>query len=231
MKISIQIRTIVGTALGLLAFYGVAAGDESAGGDSVVAFEDSFERSELGDPWSIIIPSFSIEDGRLIGREVPERNHTSISRVPLAFRNGVFEFSFRLVDAEGLHFVINDQNCEEAHSGHICRVSFSPTQVKISDDRDGAFRKDLYQAFRDSGRTTKRIFIDTSIPFSFDSEQWYKARINLIDDQMKVMIDGTSIGSFRSPGIAHPTKTDIGFVTKGNIVEIDDVRVSNIGDE
>ena len=228
METRTQFRAIIGTAFGMLALCGVATGNASTEPKNVVVFEDSFERSELGHPWSIIIPSFSIEDGRLICREVPERNHTSISRVPLAFRNGVFEFSFRLTDAQGLHFVINDQNCEEAHSGHICRVSISPTQVRISDDRDGAFRKDLYQAFRDSGRTSKRIFIDSNIPFSFDSEQWYKARINLTNDQMEVMIDGKPIGSFRSPGIAHPTKTDIGFVTKGNVVEIDDLRVSNI---
>lgn len=231
MKMRRQGRTIIGTLVGVLAFGGVALGDESAAADSIVVFEDSFERSELGDPWRIIVPSFWIEDGRLVAHEEAERKHTTISRVPLDFRNAVFEFSFRMVDAEGLHLVINDQNCEEAHSGHICRVSLSPSLVKISDDLNGAFRKDQYRAFIESGRTIKRDLVDTSIPVSFDAETWYKVRVNLIDDVMEVVIDGKSVGSFRSPGIGHPSKTDFGFVTKGNIVEIDDVRVTMKRDE
>ena len=46
-----------------------------------------------------------------------------------------------------------------------------------------------------------------------------------------MLIDGESIGSFKSPGIGHPTKTDFGFVTKGNIVEVDDLRVFRLEDE
>jgi hypothetical protein len=167
-------RTIIAILLGLLAFCGVAAGNESAGDDNrIVVFEDSFDRSELGESWRIIVPSFSIKDGRLVGQEVPERKHNTISRVPLAFRNAIFEFSFRLTDGKGLHLVINDENYEKAHVGHICRVSFSPSQVSISDDRDGAFRKDQYRAYLDSGRTIDRILLNKKSPISFDSEQWY----------------------------------------------------------
>lgn len=226
MKMRRQGRTIFRAAIGHLAFLGLMTSGESAESEGTLVFEDSFERSELGDPWRILIPSFKIEDGKLIGREVPERNHTSISRVPLEFRNAVFEFSFRLTDAEGLHFVINDTNYEPAHSGHICRVSISSSQVRISDDREGAFRKDQYDAFLKSGRTLKRVMMEKFLPYEFDSEQWYNARIVLIDDQIEVIINGESIGSYSSPGIGHPTKTDFGFVTKGNIVEIDDLRVT-----
>jgi hypothetical protein len=221
-------RTIINTALGLSAFCGVTAVTESAEPDNVVVFEDSFERSELGDRWRIIVPSFSIEDGRLVGQEEPERKHNTISRVPLVFRNAVFEFSFRLTDGEGLHLVINDENYEKAHAGHICRVSFSPSHVRISDDRDGAFRKDLYQAFLASGRTTERYLLDKQIPKSLDPKQWYKGRIVLIGDQIEVMIDEERIGSFRSPGIGHPTKSDFGFATVGKMIELDDVRVTRM---
>jgi len=231
MNMRRESRIIFGTMLGLLAFCGVAAGIESAGENNRVVFENSFDRSELGDPWRIIVPSFSIKDGRLVGHQASEQAHTTISRIPLAFRNGVFEFSFSLTDGEDLHFVLNDQNCEEAHSGHICRVTFFATQVRISDDRNGAFRDDQYRAFIASGRTIKRDLFDTSIPVSLDSEKWHKVRIKLIDDVMEVLIEGKSIGSFRSPGIGHPTKTDFGFVTKGKIIEIDDVRVTKMRDE
>ncbi|MBL9190445.1 MAG: hypothetical protein JNK23_23395 [Opitutaceae bacterium] len=226
MKMSREGRTIICAMLGFLAVCGATDGNEPAKGDNIVVFEDSFERSELGDPWRIIIPSFSIKDGRLVGHEVPERKHTTISRVPLAFRNAVFEFSFRLTDGESLHLVLNDETCEKAHAGHICRVSFSASQVRISDDRDGAFRKDLYQAFLASGRKGERLLLGESFPQALDAKRWYRARVALNDDQMEVLIDGKRIGSFRSPGISHPTKSDFGFVTKGNIVEIDDVRVT-----
>ncbi len=224
-------RSIFYITFGWLAIFGIGASGESADSEGVVVFEDSFERTELGDPWRILIPSFTIKDGRLIGHEVPERKHTSISRVLLDFRNAVFEFSFRIADAEGLHLVINDTNYEPAHAGHICRVSFSPSEVKISDDREGAFRKDLYQAYLKSGRTIERYLVQEVIPKSFDSEQWYRARVILVGEKIELMIDGEVIGSFELPGIGQPTKTDFGFVTKGNIVEIDDVRVTKLGDE
>lgn len=230
MKTGLPLVTILSATLGWGAFSGVAAGDTPAGIEGHLVFEDNFERTELGDPWRIIIPSFTIEEGRLMGREVPERKHTSISRVPCEFRNAVFEFSFRMTDAEGLHFVINDQDYEPAHSGHICRVSFSPSQVRISDDREGAFRADQYRAFLDSGRTLQRVMMEKFIPKTFDAERWYQARIVLIDERIEVLIDGESIGSYASTGMGHPTKSDFGFVTKGNLVEIDDVRVTKLGD-
>ncbi len=105
-----------------------------------------------------------------------------------------------------------------------------PSELKISDDREGAFRKDLYQAYLKSGRTIERYLLQEVTPKTFDSERWYRARVVLVGEKIEVMIDGEFIGSFESPGIGQPTKTDFGFVTKGNIVEIDDVRVTKLGD-
>jgi hypothetical protein len=122
--------------------------------------------------------------------------------------------------------VFNDENYEKAHAGHICRVSLSASQVRISDDREGTFRKDLYQAFLASGRKGERLLLGKTIPQSLETTRWYSAQVVLKEDQIEVLIDGKSIGSFRSPGIGHPTKSDFGFVTKGNIIEIDDVRVT-----
>lgn len=48
---------------------------------------------------------------------------------------------------------------------------------------------------------------------------------------MEVMIDETLIGSYRSPGIGHPTKTDFGFATVGGTIEMDDVRVTMLSQE
>lgn len=218
--------------MGLLLACGIATADESPAQNSIVAFQDSFERSELGDRWRLVTPSFSIRDGRLLGHEEPERRHVAVCRSPLPFRNGVFEFTFRMTDGESVHFVINDQNCDDAHAGHICRVSFTPTQVRISDDREGAFELIWYKAYLDSGRTLDRRKQlkgrELIIPHQLDTKQWNKTRIVLIDDEITVAINDKSIGSFRSPGIGHPTKTDFGFAVKGNTLEFDDVRVSNV---
>ncbi len=229
MKMRTQRMDILRTGLGLLLLCGIAAGEEPAAVDSKPVFEDSFNRSELGDRWHIVTPSFSIRDGRLLGHEEPARHHVAVCRVRLPFRNGVFEFSLRLTDGENVNFVINDQNCEQAHAGHICRVSFTPTQVRISDDREGAFRKDWYEQYLKSGRTLdRREQLDGRekfIAYPIDSAQWYRVRIVLTDDEIAVTMNDRSIGSFRSPGIAHPTKTDFGFAVKGNALEIDDLRV------
>ena len=164
-------------ALGLLILCGVAVGNESAVGDNTVAFEDSFERSELGDRWLVVTPSFSIHDGRLVGHEEPDRNHVAVSRVPLAFRNGIFEFSFRLTDGKNINFVINDKNYKQAHAGHICRVAISSSLVRISDDREGAFRKDLYKAFLESGRNCRRTYLKDAGRSLGCSQEFWKLEI------------------------------------------------------
>ena len=68
-----------------------------------------------------------------------------------------------------------------------------------------------------------------TFPQSLESKLWYRTLIVSKEDQIEVLIDGKTLGSFRSPGIGHPVKSDFGFVTKGNMIEIDEVRVTKLG--
>tara|TARA_R110002049_G_scaffold72490_6_gene187412 strand:+ start:105678 stop:106310 length:633 start_codon:yes stop_codon:yes gene_type:complete len=195
-----------------------------------IVFQDSFERKQLGDDWLVILPSFTIRDGRLLGHEEPERGHGAVCRAPVEFQNGKFEFSFRLTDGQSFNFVVNDKNCKEVHAGHICRVSISAKLVRISDDREGAMRNDLFAALRDPKQNLDRRKVlkdrEILIPNTLAADQWHHVSISIVDDQMSVTIDGKQIGQLKSPGIAHATKTDFGFTVVGNEIEFDDVRMS-----
>jgi len=50
------------------------------------------------------------------------------------------------------------------------------------------------------------------------------AKIN--DDTLTVSIDGKEVGSFASPGIAHPTKRMLRLSIPRNVV-VDDVKIYN----
>lgn len=193
-----------------------------------LVFEDSFERATIGDDWSIPIKTFSIKDGRLVGHEEPARGHGAVIRVRKPFKNAVIGFSFRMVDGKAFNFVVNDKNCKSVHAGHICRVVFTPTRIRIADDKEGAMKNEIFVARKDPKRKDEmRAFLkDKSSTIARKvNKDWHKASISIVGDTMSVKLDGQAIGKFASPGIAHPTKTDFGFTVTGNEIEFDDIKM------
>ncbi len=195
-------------------------------------FEDSFEREMLGDRWQVPIKFFSIRNGRLLGQEDPARGHGAVTRAVVPFRNAVIEFAFRFTDGKSFNLVINDKACKSVHAGHICRVSFSPTRVRIADDKEGFMKNEVFAIRQDKARRAEVQQLlngrDVIIPNKLAAGQWHRATVTIADDTMSVRVDGESIGSLTSSGIAHPTKTDFGFTVIGHEIEFDDVRLSNV---
>ena len=64
-----------------------------------------------------------------------------------------------------------------------------------------------------------------NLPFKLKAKQWYKMRVTMIGEEMRLSVDGRELGVLRSPGIGHPTKSEFGFTVKGKQVEFDKVRV------
>lgn len=192
-------------------------------------FEDTFERDDLGDQWTIVIPEFSIRDGKLLGHEVPDRGHGSVIRAPLEFADFILQFSFQHTDGQVFNIVINDKNCKSVHAGHICRASISGGLVRLADDKEGAMKNEIFELMKDPEKKKDRAKIlqgrELRIPNQLSKDEWHQAKLSIIGDKISLVIDDEEIGSLQSPGIAHPTKTDFGFTVIGNEIEFDDVRV------
>jgi len=191
--------------------------------------EDNFERKELGKQWRLRIGSFAIRDGVLVGTENPEDGHGAVVQAPVAFSNAIIEFSFRIVDGRAFNFVVNDKACKTVHAGHICRVAVSMKGFRLGDDKEGVMRKDIFAMRRDPIRKKEAEVLlvgrSKNLPFKLKANQWYRMRVSMIGDEMRLRLDGRELGVLRSSGIGHPTKSDFCFTVKGKQVEFDKVRV------
>ncbi len=195
----------------------------------LLLLKDDFERKEMGKQWRLRIGSFVIQDGVLVGTQKPEDGHGAVVQAPVAFQDAIIEFSFRIVDGRAFNFVVNDKACKTVHAGHICRVAVSMKGFRLGDDKEGVMRNDIFAMRRDPKRRKEADALlvgrSKNIPFKLKANQWYRLRVTMIGEEMRLTVDGKELGLLRSPGIAHPTKSDFGFTVKGKQVEFDEVRV------
>ncbi len=196
---------------------------------NALLLEDDFERKELGKQWRLRIGSFDIREGLLVGTQKPEDGHGAVIQAPVAFSDAIVEFSFRIVDGRAFNFVVNDKACKTVHAGHICRVAVSMKGFRLGDDKEGVMRNDIFAMRRDPKRKKEADALlvgrSKNLPFKLKANQWYKMRVSMIGEEMRLSVDGRELGVLRSPGIGHPTKSDFGFTAKGKQVEFDEVRV------
>jgi hypothetical protein len=197
---------------------------------TALLFKDDFERAELGKQWRLRIGSFTLRDGVLVGTEKPEDGHGAVIQAPLAFSDAIIEFSFRIVEGRAFNFVVNDKACKSVHAGHICRVAVSMKGFRLGDDKEGVMRNDIFAMRRDPKRKKEANALlvgrSQNIPFKLKANQWYRMKVVMLGEEMRLTVDGKEIGLLRSAGIGHPTKSDFGFTVKGKQVEFDKVRVS-----
>ena len=201
----------------------------------VLLMKDDFERVELGKQWRLRIGSFIIREGLLVGTEKPEDGHGAVIQAPVAFSNAIIEFSFRIVEGRSFNFVVNDKTCKTVHAGHICRVAVSMKGFRLGDDKEGVMRKDIFAMRRDAKRREEADALlvgrSRNLPYQLKAKQWYRMRVTILDEEMRLSLDGQELGFLRSPGIGHPTKTDFGFTVKGTRIEFDNVRASRPGED
>jgi hypothetical protein len=65
---------------------------------------------------------------------------------------------------------------------------------------------------------------EKSIPHTLEPSQWHDLLVTVEGDTLSVSLNGQSIGSHRSPGIAHPTKRLLRLAVPRNAI-VDDVKI------
>ena len=188
---------------------------------------DDFERTGLGD-WKSLIPTFTVTNGVLKGLQT-RADHGAVGRVYRPMKDVVVEFRFKLDGSRGFNAAFDDQTFKGSHAGHICRVAFTPKQVTLGDDKDGAMRNDIFEMRKDSARKAEANKLlagrGSSAPVTLDPSQWHQVAVEIAGDRMRVILDGQPTGYLQSPGIAHETKRSFHFAVNGPGVLFDDVRI------
>ena len=126
-----SMRLLIATiAACLLLTTSAIAGEPPA--NSELAVDDSFDRKELGEGWHVNTGEWTIADGVLRSREIPDENHSAAARRTAETRNAVYELKFRFVDdGKAFHFGFDPAKGELKKKGHLFSVIVTPASWKI----------------------------------------------------------------------------------------------------
>lgn len=209
-----------------------------------VIFEDDFNRKETqpatddpGKGWGTNSKSrakgdkqVELKDGAMRIFLSSQADHAVSVTHAAEFKDGAVTLRFMLEDAKdslGLDFA--DAQCKEVHAGHLCLAKVDPRQVVMIDHKTGGMRTDIHDA-----RTAKKELTEAQkkaiagkskrVPHITAIGQWHELQVKMEGDELSVAVDGKEVGSFHSPGIAHPTKRMLRFSVPRNAV-VDDVKI------
>lgn len=204
---------------------------------SRVIFSDDFSAEGFGKAWGHYKSASIVKDGVLVGITAPTSDHSAVDHIRLeGERDLEVSVKFRFVSDKAKSFNVwfDDKNYKGSHAGHICQATISPTGVNIADAKTGGFdltgglydRKKANQLTDDEKKmlTTKA----TRVPAKVSLQEWHTLVVQTTGDELTVSIDGKAVGSFKSPGITHDTKSLVSLTTNAVDVEYDDFSIKGV---
>lgn len=207
-----------------------------------LVFSDDFARSETqelkdepGNGWKTS-SSWSAKgnkevdliDGTLHIYIHPEAIHAVDVGHDFAFIDGTATMRFKFHDAKDtLNLNFADLSYKEVHAGHICQTVFGTKQTTLVDYKTGGMLLKYYDARKaktlakedeEMLKTKQKTF-----PNEISLNEWHSLKVTIVGDTMTASVDGKTIGSFSSPGIAHESKQVLRLLVS-NKVTLDDVK-------
>ncbi len=159
----------------------------------------------------------------------PSADHAVSVTHEAEFRDGAVQLRFMLPnkgDNLGLNFA--DLKCKEVHAGHLFLVRIYGHRIVLQDLKTGNMDLETRKARQAKTLTKEQKKVleakQTSLPHKLEPGQWYEALAQVQDDSLTISIDGQKVGSFTSPGIAHPTKRMLRLSVPSQAV-VDDVKI------
>ena len=201
---------------------------------SRVIFADDFSAEGFGKRWGHYKSSSIVKDGVLVGITAPTSDHSAVDHIRITGERDLevsVKFRFTSDKAKSFNVWFDDKNYKGSHAGHICQATISPTSVNIADAKTGGFdlanglydRKKANQLTADEKKmlATKQSRVPTKISLT----EWHTLVVQTNGDELTVSIDGKPVGSFKSSGITHDTKSLISLTTNPVDVEYDDFSI------
>jgi hypothetical protein len=226
--------------LATLAFTSVMGTDDLG----ELLFEDPFDRNESqemkdepGKGWGTNSKSrakgnkqVDLKDGAMSIFIHEQADHAVSVTHPAEFTDGAVTLRFMLEDTKdslGLNFA--DLAFKEVHAGHLFVAKVSAKSVQLQDLKTGNMRLDIREARQAKQKLTAEQDAaikgkEKTFPYAVEIGKWHDLVVKVRGDMLSVSIDGQLIGSFSSPGIAHPTKRLLRLAVPRNAV-VDDVKI------
>jgi hypothetical protein len=200
-------------------------------------FADDFSAGAFGERWGHYKSASVVTDGVLVGITPNGSDHSAVDNIKIEGEKDLeveVKFQFLSSQAKSFNLWFDDKNLKTSHAGHVCQVTVSPTQVVMSDAKTGAFTLEngLYDRKKANQLTQdEKAMLETKtakVPVQIELKKWCTLTARTQDDQIEVLIDGKQIGSFKSPGVAHETKSLISLTTNAVEVQYDNFRIRGV---
>lgn len=209
----------------------------SAGDFPRVIFSDDFSAPEFGKAWGHYKSGSIVKDGVLVGITPEGSDHSAVDHIRLeGERDLEVTVKFRFVSDKAKSFNVwfDDKNYKGSHAGHICQATVSPTNVTLSDAKTGGFTLEngFYERKKANQLTPeeKKMLESKSkrFPVKLALQDWHTLVVQTKGDEISVSIDGQAVGSFKSAGIAHDTKSLVSLTTNAVDVHYDDFSLKGV---
>jgi hypothetical protein len=202
-----------------------------------IIFSDDFNAEGFAKAWGHYKSSSIVKDGVLVGITAPTSDHSAVDHIRITGERDLeVSVKFRFVSDKAKSFNVwfDDKNYKGSHAGHICQASISPAGVSLSDAKTGGF--DLSNGLYDRKKANQLSDMEkkmlttkqTRIPTKISLGEWHTLVVQTVGDEISVSIDGKSVGSFKSAGVAHETKSLISLTTNAVDVEYDDFSIKGV---
>ncbi len=192
-----------------------------------VLFEDDFSDDVLKEEWGSWKSESLIRDGVLVGITPRDADHPSVNTVKLPPLSDLeVAVSFKFAGSQRFNVMFRDMDYKGSHAGHICHVGVGPKSISLNDGKTGQFRKDI----RDKRKAGMKLDAATQEllktksshnEISIDPATWHDLLIRIEGDVMNVWIDGELVGTLKSEGIAHLSKSNMNITTMDREVHYD----------
>ena len=211
--------------------------------DGVLVFQDEFDRNESqeekdepGNEWTTSSDKTAgghkqvdLRDGAMHIFTHASANHATSVRNHMQFTDGTVQIRFQLHEpGDSLKLNFADMNCKTVHAGHLFNVIVSGDELTFVDRKTGAMDLEIWKARKANRLTDEQhamlLTKTRQFPANVPYDQWHEIEVNIRGDKVSAEIDGRHVGSFRSPGIAHPSKTLLRLLVE-QTATVDDLRI------
>jgi hypothetical protein len=216
------IATVATTALGADSYY------------SRPIFSDDFSSNAFGPRWGHYKSGSVVKDGVLVGITPPASDHSAVDSIKFPGERDLevsVKFRYLSDQAKSFNVWFDDNKYKGSHAGHIASVTVSPKNVLISDAKTGNFKNEIYAKKKADPKSLsaeeKAMLQAKSKSFAniLTLQDWHTLVIQTKGDEVSVSIDGKAIGSFKSEGVTHETKSLVSLTTNQQDVQYDDFSI------
>ena len=198
--------------------------------------------------WVRVVDTFKVADGALLGTQtrvkdvlakdgktVAIKAHAAVYGLEVPNKDSVVECRIKLDGASMVDVELDDRNYTGCHYGHICRAQVrydakaKKGSVQIIDEKDGGMKNEIRAMLQDPAKKAEgqKLLVGRSATFPADVKpgEWQTLVVEIVDDQIRVVLDGKAVGYLKSSGIAHATKTRYEFGVAGQSGLFDDLKI------